>query len=155
VVRVGNIKRINIKLRVFDPGRFLVVRVGNLKRINIKLRVFDPGHLLVVRVGNLKRINIKLSVFDPGRLLVIRVGNLKCVRSKVRISRELKNPLFYSCNLGCLVKTFLAKTLLREKRPSEEKEYTQGYKYSVQYMFLTEIKLEMGYVPCIGYLFLG
>jgi len=30
-----------------------MVRVGNLKRINIKLGVFDPGRLLVVRVGNL------------------------------------------------------------------------------------------------------
>ena len=115
--------------------------------------MFDPGRLLAVRVGNLKRIHIKFRVFDPGRLLVLRVGNLKCVRSKVRSSRELKNPLFYSCNLGCLVKTSLTKTLLREKRPGEEKEYTQSYKYSVQYMFLTEIKLEMGYVPCIGYLF--
>jgi len=27
---------------------------GELKRINIKVRVFDPGRLLVVRVGNLK-----------------------------------------------------------------------------------------------------
>jgi len=26
---------------------------GELKRVNIKLRVFDPGRLLVVRVGNL------------------------------------------------------------------------------------------------------
>jgi len=26
---------------------------GELKRINIRLRVFDPGRLLVVRVGNL------------------------------------------------------------------------------------------------------
>jgi len=43
-------------LRVFDPGRLLVVRVGNLKRINIKLRVFDPGRLLVVRVGNLNEL---------------------------------------------------------------------------------------------------
>ena len=64
----------------------------------------------------------------------------------------MKNPLFYSCNLGCLVKTSLAKTLLREKRPGEGKEYTQAYKYSVQYMCLTEIKLEMRYVPRIGYL---
>jgi len=55
--------------------------------------------------------------------------------------------------LGCLVKNSLAKTLLREKRPGEEKEYTQGYKYSVQYMSLTEIKLEMEHIPCIGYLF--
>jgi len=29
---------------------------GELKRINIKLRVFDPGHLLVVRVGNLNEL---------------------------------------------------------------------------------------------------
>ena len=62
-------------LRVFDPGRLLVVRVGNLKRINMKLRVFDPGRLLVIRVGNLKRINMKLRVFDPGHLLMVRVGN--------------------------------------------------------------------------------
>jgi len=54
---------------------------------------------------------------------------------------------------GCLIKNSPTKTLLREKRPGEEKEYTQGYKYSVQYMSLTEIKLEMGHIPCIGYLF--
>jgi len=29
---------------------------GKLKRINIKLRVFDPGRLLVVRVGNLNEL---------------------------------------------------------------------------------------------------
>jgi len=34
----------NIKLRVFDPGRLLVVRVENLNESINKLRVFDPGH---------------------------------------------------------------------------------------------------------------
>jgi len=29
---------------------------GEPKRINIKLRVFDPGRLLVVRVGNLNKL---------------------------------------------------------------------------------------------------
>jgi len=43
---------LNIKLRVFDPGRLLVVRVGNLNELNFKLRVFDPSSLLVVRMEN-------------------------------------------------------------------------------------------------------
>ena len=47
-----------IRLRVFDPGRLLVVRVGNLKQINIKLRVPDPDRLLVVRVGNLNELTL-------------------------------------------------------------------------------------------------
>ena len=55
-------------------------------------------------------------MFDPGRLLVVRVENLKRIKSKARRSREVKNPLFYSWNLGCLVKTSQAKTLLREKK---------------------------------------
>jgi len=46
---------------------------GELKRFEIKLKVFDTGHLLVERVGNLN--DFKLSVFDRGRLLVVRVGN--------------------------------------------------------------------------------
>ena len=29
---------------------------GELKRINIKLMVFDPGRLLVVKVGNLNEL---------------------------------------------------------------------------------------------------
>jgi len=29
---------------------------GELKQINMKLRVFDPGRLLVVRVGNLNKL---------------------------------------------------------------------------------------------------
>ena len=29
---------------------------GELKRINIELRVFDPGRLLVIRVGNLNEL---------------------------------------------------------------------------------------------------
>jgi len=52
----GGLKTINIKLRVFDPGRLLVVRVGNLNELTNELRVFDPGRLLVVRVRNLKRL---------------------------------------------------------------------------------------------------
>jgi len=35
----------------------------------------------------------------------------------------------------------VTKTLLREKRPGEEKEYTQGYKCLVQNMSLTKVKL--------------
>jgi len=92
-----NLKRINIKLRVFDPGRLLVVRVGNLKRVNIKLRVFDPGRLLVVRVRNLKRVIIKLRVFDPGRLLVVRVGNLKRINIKLRV---FVRPRLLTCGKG-------------------------------------------------------
>jgi len=50
----------------------------------------------------------------------------------------------------------LAKTLLREKRPSEEKEYTRGYKYGSAYgVCSTEIKLEVGYIPCVGDFFPG
>jgi len=46
--------------------------------------------------------------------------------------------------MGCLVKTSLAKTLLREKRPGEEKEYTQGYKCSAYCnIHLTEIEFEV------------
>jgi len=48
----------------------------------------------------------------------------------------------------------LAKTLLREKRPSEEKEYTRGYKYGCVYdTCSTEIKLEVGDIPCVGNFF--
>jgi len=90
-----------------------VVRVGNLKRINIKLK--DPGRLLVVRVGNLKRININLRMFDPGRLLVVRVGNLKRVRSKVRSSREVKNPLFIHEIWGASLKPPWPKPSLEKK----------------------------------------
>ena len=32
--------------------------VDELKRINIELRVFDPGRLLVVRVGNLNELTL-------------------------------------------------------------------------------------------------
>ena len=74
-------------------------------------------------------------MFDPDRLLVVRVGNLNEYESKIEKSRKVENPSFYSLNMGCLVKTSLAKTLLREKRPGEEKEYTQGYKYSVQLQY--------------------
>jgi len=59
----------------------------------------------------------------------------------VKNSREVGNPVFYSLNLGCLVKTSPAKTLLREKRPGEEKEYTQGYKCLVQSISLTKVEL--------------
>jgi len=56
--------------------------------------------------------------------------------------------------MGCLVKTYLAKTLLREKRLGEEKEYTQGSKYSAEYsIHLTEIEFEVGHIPCVGYFF--
>jgi len=76
------------------------------------------------------------------------------VKVKIENSHTVQNPLFYSLNLGCLVKTSLAKTLLRGKRPGEEKEYTQGYKYSVQYsIHLTKVEFEVGYIPSVGYLF--
>jgi len=50
------------------------------------------------------------------------------MRSEINDGRKVRNPLYYSMNLWCLVKTSPAKTLFREKRPGEEKEYTQGYK---------------------------
>ena len=59
------------------PRPFTCGKGEELKTINIKVRVFDPGHLLVVRVGNLNDLTNELRVFDPGRLLVVRVGNLK------------------------------------------------------------------------------
>jgi len=47
---------------------------GELKRVNIKLRVFDPGRLLVVRVGNLNEYeseNIrKLYSWEPFVLFI-------------------------------------------------------------------------------------
>jgi len=46
------------------------------------------------------------------------------MRSEVKNGRKVGNPSYYSLNLGCLVKTSPAKTLLKEKRPGEEKEYT-------------------------------
>jgi len=56
----------------------------------------------------------------------------------------VENPSFYLLNMGCFVKTSLAKTLLREKRPGEEKEYTQGYKCSAYCsIHLTEIEFEV------------
>jgi len=56
--------------------------------------------------------------------------------------------------MGCLVKTSLAKTLLREKTPGEEKEYTQDYKYSAQCsIHLTEIEFEVGHIPGVWYFF--
>ena len=56
--------------------------------------------------------------------------------------------------MGCLFKTSLAKTLLRGKRPGEEKEYTQGYKCSAYCnIHLTEIKFKVGYIPSVRYLF--
>ena len=67
------------------------------------------------------------------------------MRSELKNGRKVGNPFYYSLNLRCLVKTSVAKTLLREKRPGEEKEYTQGYKRFdvIQYMFLTKVELEM------------
>jgi len=46
------------------------------------------------------------------------------MRSEVKNGCKVGNPSYYSLNLGCLVKTSPAKTLLKEKRPSQEKEYT-------------------------------
>jgi len=76
------------------------------------------------------------------------------MRSQIESSHKVGNPLYYSLNLGCLVKTSLAKTLLREKRPGEKKEYTQGYKYLVQYsIHLTKLEFEVGHIPSVGYFF--
>ena len=56
--------------------------------------------------------------------------------------------------MGCLVKTSLVKTLLTEKRPGEEKEYTQGYKYWSNYsIHLAKVEFELGYIPSVGNLF--
>jgi len=56
--------------------------------------------------------------------------------------------------VGCLVKTSLAKTVLRQKRPGEEKKYTHGYKYLVKYsMHLTKVEFEVGHIPGVGDLF--
>jgi len=56
--------------------------------------------------------------------------------------------------MGCLVKTSLAKTLLREKRPREEKEYTQGYKYWSNYnIHSTKLEFEVRYIPSFGNIF--
>ena len=66
----------------------------------------------------------------------------------------VENPSFYLLNMGCFVKTSLAKTLLREKRPGEIKEYTRGYKCSAYcILHLTEIKFEVGYIPSVRYFF--
>jgi len=52
---------------------------------------------------------------------------------------------------GCLVKTFLAKTLLREKCQGR-KEYIQLHERKrKEKMRLTEVKFQMGDVPCVGY----
>jgi len=104
---------------------------GELKRFNQRVEGVRPKPLTCSKGGELKTINIKLRVFDLGRLLVERVRNLNDYESEIEKRCIVENPSFYSLNLGCLVKTSLAKTLLREKRPGEEKEYTQGYKYSV------------------------
>jgi len=56
VVRVGNLKRFNQRVEGVRPRPLTCCKGGELKTINIKLRVFDPGRLLVVRVGNLKRL---------------------------------------------------------------------------------------------------
>jgi len=66
----------------------------------------------------------------------------------------VENPSFYLLNMGCLVKTSLAKTLIREKRLGEEKDYTQGYKCSAYCsIHLTEIELEVRYIPSVRNLF--
>jgi len=67
------------------------------------------------------------------------------------INQICGEPLFLFIRLGCLVKQSLAKTLLREKMPSEKKEYTQGYKLFVLITLetLTKIELEVRYGPKI------
>jgi len=66
----------------------------------------------------------------------------------------VENPSFYLLNIGCLIKTSLAKTLFRKKRPGEEKEYTQGYKYWFNYsIHLAKVEFEVRYIPSVGNLF--
>jgi len=36
---------------------------GELKRINIKLRVFKPGRLLLVRVGNFNELTLSQAAY--------------------------------------------------------------------------------------------
>ena len=87
---------------------------------------------------------------------MVRVGNLNELSTSLRHieSHKVGKPSLYLSKRGCLVKTSLAKTFLREKRPSEEKEYTWGYKYWFDYnTHLAEVELEMGYIPCVGNLF--
>jgi len=71
----------------------------------------------------------------------------------VRSSREVKNPLFIHEIWGASLKPPWPKPSLGKKKPGEGKECTQGYKYVLQYMSLTKVKLEMGQIPCIGYFF--
>ena len=106
----------------------------------------------MVRVGNLNKLIMKLRVFDPSRLLVVRVGNLNKYKSN---NVRVENPSFYLLNMGCLVKTCLAKTLLREKRPGEENEYTQDYKYWSNYSINSaKVEFKVRYIPSVGNLFL-
>jgi len=67
--------------------------------------------------GELKRIKHKIRVFDPGHILGVRVGNLNECERKHMGELYSWEPFFVFIELGCLVKTSLAKTLLMEKRP--------------------------------------
>jgi len=81
------------------------------------------------------------------------------VRENTWKSRIVENPSFYLLNKDASLKPpwpkpSLAKTLLREKRPGEEKEYTQGYKYWFDYnIHSAEVELEVGYIPSVRNLF--
>ena len=54
-----------------------------------------------------------------------------------------KNPSLLFIELGCLVENSLAKTLIRERMPGEEKEYTQGYRLSVFITLVGLTKVEL------------
>jgi len=49
---------------------------------------------------------------------------------------------------GCLVKTFLAKTLGKNAKVGKS---TPGYMKREEKMRLTEVKLQVEDVPCVGY----
>jgi len=48
--------RMRFYIKGVRPRPLTCGKGGELKRINIKLRVFDPGRLLVIRVGNLNEL---------------------------------------------------------------------------------------------------
>jgi len=51
---VCDVWRIRFFIEGIRPWPFICGKCG--KRINIKLRVFDPGRLLMVRMGNLNEL---------------------------------------------------------------------------------------------------
>jgi len=55
---VYNVWRMRFFIEDIRPRPLTCGKGGELKRINIKLRVFDPGRLLVVSVGNLNELTL-------------------------------------------------------------------------------------------------